>query len=120
MSTRPSIFVELSMNTQQAFLRKSPNILMPNTPLFRKEVLELIQTKWLGTITLVSPISFFLLTLFSLLLNVAVVAFSAHGTYTKHSTVIGKLIPDTGLIKMYPTQLKVISQKLVKESQQFQ
>jgi membrane fusion protein len=93
---------------------------MSNIPLFRNDAINNRQTKWLGDIALVRPVSFTLLTLLAVGLATILILFSIWGTYTKRSNVIGQLIPDTGLIKIYPTQPAVISQKLVKEGQQVQ
>ena len=93
---------------------------MRNTPLFRSDAINNHQTKWLGDIALVRSVSFTVLTLLAVGLTTILIVFSIWGTYTKRSTVIGQLIPDTGLIKIYPTQPAVISQKLIKEGQQVQ
>ncbi|WP_230414564.1 HlyD family secretion protein, partial [Collimonas silvisoli] len=47
-----------------------------------------------------------------------VCAFLAWGSYTKHSTVSGQLVPNTGLIKVYAPQTGIVIEKRVKEGQQ--
>ncbi|WP_369827856.1 HlyD family secretion protein [Collimonas sp. PA-H2] len=86
--------------------------------LFREQALAAQQTKWLGDIILIRPISFTLLTTFAVMLASIVCAFLAWGSYTKHSTVSGQLIPNTGLIKIYVPQTGIIIEQHVKEGQQ--
>lgn len=86
--------------------------------LFRDQALAAQQTKWLGDIVLIRPLSFTFLTVFSVILAALICAFLAWGSYTKHSTVSGQLIPDTGLIKVYAPQTGIIIEQHVKEGQQ--
>jgi membrane fusion protein len=69
-------------------------------PLFRAEVLEAKMPQWMGRITLAQPVSSWLLTsvAFSFALMVLVLLFV--GTYTRHETVQGQLIPSSGLLPM--------------------
>ncbi|WP_211471508.1 HlyD family secretion protein [Collimonas humicola] len=86
--------------------------------LFREQALASQQTKWLGDIVLIRPISFTLLTTFAIMLASIVCAFLIWGSYTKHSTVSGQLIPNTGLIKVYAPQTGIVIEQHVKEGQQ--
>jgi membrane fusion protein len=86
--------------------------------LFREQALAAQQTKWLSDIVLIRPISFTLLTTIAVLLAMIVCAFLAWGSYTKHSTVSGQLLPNTGLIKVYPPQTGIVIEQHVKEGQQ--
>lgn len=67
-------------------------------PLFRAEMLEARVSQWMGTITLAQPVSSWWLTIiaFSFALMVLVLLFV--GTYTRHETVQGQLIPSSGLL----------------------
>jgi membrane fusion protein len=85
--------------------------------LFREQALASRQTKWLGEIVLVRPISFAYLTLFAAMLATMICTFLVWGSYTKHSTVSGQLIPDSGLIKVYAPQTGIIIEQHVKEGQ---
>lgn len=67
---------------------------------------------------LVRPISFTFLTAFAVIVASIVVSFGIWGTYTKRSTIPGQLIPNTGLLKVYPTQPGIVMQKLVTEGQE--
>lgn len=86
-------------------------------PLFRSEAVDAKQTKLLGDIVLIHPLSFGLLTAVAVGLAGLVVAFLVWGTYTKRRTVVGQLTPDSGLIKVYVQQPGVILEKRVSEGQ---
>ncbi|WP_041743646.1 HlyD family secretion protein [Collimonas fungivorans] len=86
--------------------------------LFREQALAAQQTKWLGDIVLVRPLSYTFLTAFAVLLAAMICAFLAWGSYTRHSTVSGQLIPDAGLIKVYASQTGIVIEQHVKEGQQ--
>lgn len=60
--------------------------------IFRPAALNARQTKWLGDIVLIRPISFANLATVAGLLAMIVVVFLVWGTYTKRSTVSGQLI----------------------------
>jgi membrane fusion protein len=86
--------------------------------LFRDEALAAQKAVWFGNILLIRPLSFTFLTLFAVALALIVCAFLAWGSYTKHSTISGQLVPNTGLIKVYAPQSGIIIEKRVKEGQQ--
>jgi membrane fusion protein len=79
--------------------------------LFRQEVLDAKQTKWMGNIILSRPFSFTFLTFFSLSIGLIILIFSIFGSYTKRSTVQGQLVPESGLIQIYSTQQGIIVEK---------
>jgi membrane fusion protein len=90
---------------------------MAQQPLFRQAALEHRQTKWLGEIILIRPVSFSLLTLGAVLAAMVLLAFLFWGSYTKRSTVAGQLLPDAGVIKVYAPQNGVVIRKNVSEGQ---
>lgn len=90
---------------------------MANLPLFRHAALNAQKNHWLGTILLIRPVSYLFLTLMVLLFAGIVVAFMVWGTYTKRSTVVGQLVPETGLVKVYAPQFGVVVEKRVQEGQ---
>ncbi len=90
---------------------------MAQQPLFRQAALEHRQTKWLGEIILIRPISFSFLTGLAVLAASVVLAFLFWGSYTKRSTVSGQLLPDAGVIKVYAPQNGVVIRKNVREGQ---
>ncbi|PFH08693.1 membrane fusion protein [Collimonas sp. PA-H2] len=88
--------------------------------LFREQAVTAQQSKWLGDIVLIRPLSFAFLTACAALLALLVCAFLACGSYTKHSTVSGQLLPSSGLIKVYAPQSGIVIQQHVKEGQALQ
>lgn len=90
---------------------------MANQPLFRHAALNAQKNQWLGKILLIRPISYLYLTLMAVLFAGSVVAFMAWGTYTKRSTVLGQLVPETGLVKVYAPQFGIVVEKKVREGQ---
>lgn len=90
---------------------------MNKQPLFRAAAINAQRTKWLGGIILIRPVTYSILTAMAAILAAIVVAFLVWGTYTKRSTVIGQLLPDTGLVKVYVPQQGVVQEKRVVEGQ---
>lgn len=90
---------------------------MANQPLFRTAALNAQKNNWLGKIILIRPTSYLFLTMVAILCASMVVAFMVWGSYTKRSAVIGQLVPETGLVKVYTPQLGVVVEKLVNEGQ---
>ncbi len=90
---------------------------MANQPLFRHAALNAQKNHWLGTILLVRPVSYLLLTGLAIVFALIVVLFMACATYTKRSTVMGQLVPETGLLKVYAPQLGLVVERKVQEGQ---
>ncbi|WP_024930106.1 HlyD family secretion protein [Methylophilus sp. OH31] len=90
---------------------------MANQPLFRHAALNAQKNHWLGTILLVRPVSYLLLTGLAIVFALMVVLFMACATYTKRSTVMGQLVPETGLLKVYAPQLGLVVERKVQEGQ---
>lgn len=85
--------------------------------IFRLEALNAQQTKWLGDIVMIRPLSFAVLTAFAVGLAATVIAFLIWGSYTKRSTIAGQLVPDVGLVKVYAPQPGIVMEKRVAEGQ---
>ncbi|MGE5469500.1 MAG: HlyD family secretion protein [Bacteroidota bacterium] len=90
---------------------------MSEQPLFRSAALTAHRTKTLGNIILIRPLSYRVLSAVAAVSALIVIIFFTWGTYTKRSTVIGQLLPDTGLVKVYVPQLGVVQEKQVSEGQ---
>jgi membrane fusion protein len=90
---------------------------MANQPLFRHAALNAQKNQWLGKILLIRPMSYVYLTLMAMLFAGIVIAFMVWGTYTKRSTVVGQLVPETGLVKVYAPQFGIVVEKKVREGQ---
>jgi membrane fusion protein len=84
-------------------------------PLFREEVLQ--AKTWMGRITLSQPVSSWLLTAVALLFAVAVLSFLTVGTYTRHESVQGQLIPAAGLLPVTARSAATVIATLVDEGQ---
>lgn len=90
---------------------------MANQPLFRHAALNAQKNQWLGKILLIRPMSYVYLTLMAMFFAGVVIAFMVWGTYTKRSTVMGQLVPETGLVKVYAPQFGIVVEKKVREGQ---
>jgi membrane fusion protein len=90
---------------------------MANPPLFRHAALNAHKNHWLGTILLIRPISYLFLTAIAVMFAMMIVIFMTWGSYTKRSTVVGQLVPESGLVKVYSPQFGIVVEKRVKEGQ---
>jgi len=102
--------------------RTSPELGAPepagvvNLPLFREEVLP-AGTQWMGRITLSQPVSSWLLTALAVLFAVAVLSLLFIGTYTRHESVQGQLIPSSGLLPVTTRAAGTVMSTLAKEGE---
>ncbi|MBC7501632.1 MAG: HlyD family efflux transporter periplasmic adaptor subunit [Herminiimonas sp.] len=85
--------------------------------LFREEAIRSQHSKWLGDIILVRPLSHSIQAAVAGLFGASVCALFLSGTYTRHTTVSGQLVPDTGLVKIFATQPGVVIETHVSEGQ---
>lgn len=85
--------------------------------LFRQEVLDHKRDTWLGDILLVRPTSFGMLAALFLGISLSVLGYLVWGEYTKKARATGYLVPEQGLIKIYPQQSGSITRVLVREGQ---
>lgn len=90
---------------------------MSEQTLFRCAAISAQQTKTLGDIILIRPLSYRVLTSIATSCALIVILFFTWGSYTKRSTVIGQLLPDSGLVKVYVPQLGVVLERRVSEGQ---
>lgn len=80
-------------------------------PLFRDQALSAQGTQSLGTIVLLRPLSFWLVTLVLSAFVLAVCLFLAFGSYTKRTAVSGQLMPETGLINLYVPDAGIVLER---------
>ena len=85
--------------------------------LFRAEALAHQQQRLLGEILLVRPLSLQILSWAAFLIAVLIVGFTIWGSYTKKQRVIGVLMPDKGIIRLYPQQTGTVVSLQVKEGE---
>jgi len=85
--------------------------------LFRHEALAGQKASPYGKIVLVQLPSLWLLTSIAAVFALAFVLLFFFGSYTRHSTVRGYLLPDSGLIRIYPPLEGVVVERRVHENQ---
>ncbi|HET7793844.1 MAG TPA: HlyD family efflux transporter periplasmic adaptor subunit [Rhizobacter sp.] len=85
--------------------------------LFRPEVIEGRRQSWLGSIQLIRPLSFTVLTTFALTTAIAVVSYLSYGEYTRKARVSGYLVPDRGVIRLVTPQPATVVERPVMEGQ---
>jgi membrane fusion protein len=85
--------------------------------LFRESALAARSARTMGSIVLATPLSMQLLTWVAVASAIVVCSFFIFGTYTRHATVAGQLIPDTGLSRVYSPQPGIVMSRLVAEGQ---
>jgi len=85
--------------------------------LFRPEVIEGRRQSWLGSIQLIRPVSFTVLTTFVAVTAVAVVSYLSFGEYTRKARVSGYLVPDSGVIRLVTPQAATVLERHVTEGQ---
>lgn len=85
--------------------------------LFRKEVLEARQTRWLGGIVLGQPLSLWLLTGFAVFAAAIIVLFLVLGEYTRRTRVTGQLQPSQGVAMVVAPTPGTLTELRVEEGQ---
>lgn len=85
--------------------------------LFRQQVLESRQSRWLGGIVLGQPLGPWLLTGVSLLAASLVVALLVLGEYTRRTRVTGQLVPSLGVASVAAPGAGTLAQVRVQEGQ---
>lgn len=90
---------------------------MSQQKLFRPEALSAQQTRWLGSILLIRPVGLKWFILFAAVFGLLVISFLCWGSYTQRSSMSGQLLPDAGLIRLYPRHAGVVLERRVREGQ---
>lgn len=90
---------------------------MQSNHLFRTEASLCNNTKWLGDILLTRPKLFIYLVLASVAFLIGLVGLIFCAEYTRRTTVIGQLMPDLGVVKVYAPQFGIVVTKRVNEGQ---
>lgn len=85
--------------------------------LFRSEALTHQRQGLLGEILLARPLSLHLLSMVAFGIAVLIISFLFWGSYTKKQRVSGVLMPDTGIIRLYPQQAATVLSLNVKEGE---
>jgi membrane fusion protein len=85
--------------------------------LFRKKAIEHVTTRQFGTVLLTHPTSHVTLTFIFLTLTLLLIAFLAFFETTRKAPIQGMLVPSTGVIRVYSSQIGVITEIRVTEGQ---
>lgn len=83
--------------------------------LFRKEVFVAQQNKWTGQVILTRPFSFLFLTFCAFLIALCIIIFLIFGSYTNKTTVEGQLLPTMGVVRVYSSDIGMITHKFVED-----
>lgn len=83
--------------------------------LFRQEALDARRNQWLGGISLVQPLRWWILAGFVAFAALALLLFLFLGGYTRRSTVSGQLVPSAGLVTVMASSTGVIARLPVDE-----
>jgi membrane fusion protein len=89
----------------------------PELPLFRPAAVAARRHDWRGRIVLARPASFAVLAAFLAAVAGSLAAFAYFGSYTAHSTLRGRVVPERGIIDVASTQAGTIAEKRVVEGQ---
>jgi len=83
--------------------------------LFRSEALKHREGEWLGSIQLIRPVSFSVLTGLCVFVALALGAYLVIGEYTRKARLTGYLVPDLGIIRLVSPQPAVVVESHVAE-----
>lgn len=84
--------------------------------LFRKEILDNSTSKYIGRVIISIPITFKILVAIFSVIGILILLFIFTGSYTKKVRVMGQILPENGLVKIYNTQIGVVDKIFVRES----
>src|SRR5690606_36147318 len=97
------------------FLARMPHAMSRELPLFRAAAVDAKPTSPLGGIVLTQPLSFRVGTAAASVVAVVVAGFFVWGTYTKHTTLGGRLVPNLGVIDVHAPQSGTVVETHVAE-----
>ena len=86
-----------------------------SAPLFRRETEEARAASWLGSIVLIRPVSFSVLTLCALFTAVILAAYFIGGHYTRKARLTGVLAPTEGVMRIVAQQAGMVTSIAVHE-----
>lgn len=89
----------------------------PELPLFRPAAVAARRHDWRGRIVLARPTSFAVLAALLAAVASSLAAFAYFGSYTAHSTLRGRVVPERGVIDVTSAQAGTIAEKHVVEGQ---
>jgi len=89
-----------------------------SSDLFRKEAIENNTQRLLGSVLLLSPISFWVATLLLTLIVGVIATLLVFGSFARREAVSGYLVPDKGIVWVYPQYNGIINQYYISDGQQ--
>ncbi len=84
-------------------------------PLFRPQVLDEQQTRWLGTVAIRPRLSHRWYAGFSMLIVAVITATLCMASYTRKARVAGWLVPEQGMIRVFSPRVGVATKVMVRE-----
>ncbi|MBN4075293.1 HlyD family efflux transporter periplasmic adaptor subunit [Gammaproteobacteria bacterium AH-315-E17] len=91
-----------------------------NAPLFRSEVIDSQGERFVGDVILSQPLSHYFISGFLVVITFVGILFLASNNYSRKQSVIGFLVPDNGMVDVYPSQAGILSELKVDEDNQVQ
>jgi membrane fusion protein len=85
--------------------------------MFRNAAIEARRSRYLGDVIIAPPPSLKVIITFSVVIAVAMMAVFVKGTYTQHVAVVGRLMPQGGIAKIFPSFPGTIKAKHVADGQ---
>lgn len=85
--------------------------------LFRQQAIEHQKNRLAGSVLLLQPLSFSLLTIFLIALFITALIFLSFGEYTRKEVVSGYLVPNKGVLKVYAPQMAKVEAVHVSEGE---
>ncbi|MEO8078888.1 MAG: HlyD family efflux transporter periplasmic adaptor subunit [Caldimonas sp.] len=87
-------------------------------PLFRQQALDHVGVRRYGTVVLARPVTFTFITSIFVLFATLIVLFLALFSYQRKVQVGGVLLPESGLIRVVPSQAGVVVERSVREGKE--
>ena len=86
--------------------------------LFRKQALENNAQRLFGDVIILRPLSFWVLTISFLVIVLIVAVFLIYGTFSRREAVVGFLVPDKGMVRIYAPIMGIIDSNNIIDGQQ--
>ncbi len=86
-------------------------------PLFRQDAIEEQKDRLYGEVLLSQPLSLPIITFSILFVVIVITLLLVYGTYARREAVVGYLVPDKGLVKIYAPLQGILSELHIKEGQ---
>ncbi|OBA10558.1 secretion protein HylD [Acinetobacter calcoaceticus] len=84
--------------------------------LFRKEVFDERNSRYIGNVIITTPITYKVLVLMFFLIGCIILIFIYSGTFTKKVRVMGQILPENGLVRVYSSQRGLVENVFVREN----